>query len=542
MMLYADLIVTNARVYSMEVEGEHAESFAIKDGRILAIGAYNKIDLLKGPDTAIYDADSKAVLPAFIESHAHPLDFAKKQLELDLRPRMTPNREAVMQVIKEEVTKKQKGEWIIGAGWDENLMEGKQFVTMADLDAIAPEHPVFLLRTCVHNAMVNTKAFEASMIALDASDPEGGSFERDESGSLTGYVMEDAMSVFKTPTYSIEETKQAWKIAEEIFLSWGIATINDMATGKEEFKVYQQLQKENRLRLNVGMWLWGRTQMSRTGLQEGITTLGIESGFGNEQLNVQGIKFMIDGSVGGKTAAVAEPFEGTADNYGILYLKQSELNERFKKSVQNNLRISVHAIGERAIEMALQAFEYAEVEKYPHIARHRIEHAILPTEDHLKRMQKLGIIAGSSIGFLYSIGDGYVNNLGQERVKRAFPHQTFKAYGIVAPGNSDLPVTEGNPFLGVYTAVTRTTSSGTKTDRTESLSVYDALRAYMIDAAYGNFDEHKRGTLTVGKKADFMVVSSDPFTVQEEQLKDIQVLATYVEGVERYRVGEEVRV
>lgn len=120
---------------------------------------------------------------------------------------MTPNREAVIQAIKEEVTKKQKGEWIIGAGWDENLMEGKQFVTMADLDAIAPEHPVFLLRTCVHNAMVNTKAFEASMIALDASDPEGGSFERDESGSLTGYVMEDAMSVFKTPTYSIEKKR-----------------------------------------------------------------------------------------------------------------------------------------------------------------------------------------------------------------------------------------------------------------------------------------------------------------------------------------------
>src|SRR5690606_16833232 len=272
---------------------------------------------------------------------------------------------------------------------------------------------------------------------------------------------------------------------------------HDMAVTSKEMAVYQQLQKVENFRLKVRLWLWATDLMGWKGVQEEVLSLGIESGIGNDRLNIQGLKYMLDGSVGGKTAAVNEPFEGNENTRGILYMKQEKLNQLVSQAINNNLRVAVHGIGEQAIDMALEAIKQATNPDDNKKMRNRIEHCALPTDDHLKTIAEYGIIAASSIGFVYSIGDSYLKNLGEERAARVFPHASFKRYGIIAPGNSDLPVCNGNPLLGIYSAVTRKTVGGRQLGTDEAISAEEAIRAYTIDAAYSGCDENIIGSLSI---------------------------------------------
>src|SRR5699024_7378202 len=402
---------------------------------------------------------------------------------------------------------------------------------MQELSEAAPETQVFLNRTCVHNAVINKHALTASGLSQHPKDPEGGHFHKDpDTNRLSGLVQENAMDLISIPSFSIEQQKDAMLKAQEHFFKWGITTIHDMAVTKDEMTVYQQLYKEGTFKMKMRMWLWALDQMGWKGIQQDVLNLGIESGLGNDHLNIQGIKYMLDGSIGGRTAAVAQSYEDENANYGILYMDQEIINKHVRKVIDNNLRVSIHGIGETAISMALEAITHAASPQKNKQMRHRIEHCTLPTEQHLEQLVNHNIIAGSSVGFIYSIGDSYIENLGDKRVERVCAHATFKKHGIKAPGNSDLPVCDGNPLFGIYSAVTRTTINGQQIGTKETISVKDAFKAYTIDAAYSGFDEKIIGSLAVGKYADMIVLDDDPFTVKKEQLKELEVIETIIEG------------
>ncbi|UTR11763.1 amidohydrolase [Evansella sp. LMS18] len=539
----ADKILINAKIYTMEQEAR-AEELAVKDGKILMLGEKGSCTGLIGEETEVIDADGKAVLPGFIESHMHPLIYGGSLLELDCRPDSTSSVEEILNKVREAAKETPEGEWILGFGWDESRMIDKRVPTIEELDEAAPHHPVFLKRTDAHNAVVNSKAFQISGIDETKPDPEGGKFAKDkETGRLTGLIHEDAIKQIKFPNHSADDLKRGMALAQEDFLKWGLTTVHDKAVSKTEFTVYQKMLAEGSLKIRVRMWMWALSQMNWPGIRDHVFGSGLQSGFGNDMVNVQGIKYMLDGAVGGRTAAVEEPFEGDSENRGILYMAQEKVNEQVMAAVNHNLRISIHAIGERAIEQALTAFEAA-AEQKPEMAsmRNRIEHCVLPVNEHFSRIKQLGLVAGSSIGFLYELGDSYAANLGPERVKRAFPHKSYKKFGIVAPGNSDLPITTGNPFLGIYAAVNRKTSSGRQLDKSEAISVYDAVKAFTVDAAYSGYEEDKTGSLKPGKYADLIILSDDPFTVGEEHLKDIKVELTMMNGDIVYRIPEEEKV
>ncbi|SFE63882.1 amidohydrolase [Alteribacillus iranensis] len=529
----ADLIIKNATIHTMDDNRPKADQIAVKDGKIIAFD--QEAALLQGEETEVIDADGRVVLPGIIESHAHPLHYANNLLQLDLRTETAPSITDILEAVSKRAQEIPEGEWILGMGWDDSKLKEKRFPSFEELSEAAPHHPVFLKRTCVHNAVANRKAFEASGISEDPVDPDGGHFHRNSDGTVSGLIQENAMMEFAIPSVTINQLKDAMREAQEHFFQWGITTIHDMAVSKKELTVYQELCKEGGFPLKVRMWLWGIDQMGWQGVEEEALALGLQSGLGDDHLNIQGLKYMLDGSVGGRTAALAEPFVDDGDNRGILYMPQEKINKHVSRAVANGMRVSIHGIGERAVEMALQAIEQAAPLDENKKHRHRIEHCALPSEEQLERIASQEIVAGSSIGFIYAIGDSYWNNLGEERARRVFPHASFRKHGIVSPGNSDMPVCPGNPFFGMYAAVTRTTVGGQQLGTEETIPVEEAVKAYTADAAYSGFDDTIIGTLSEGKYADIVILEDNPFTIPEEKIKDIQVSQTIVEGETVYK-------
>jgi len=527
--LYADLILTNGNIITMD-EKKIADSLVVKNDTIQYVGNKQKAQDWAGANTEIINLQGKTILPGLIESHMHPTHYALNLLEIDCRSTSTPSIKKILEKIKDAVKNTPKGEWIRGWGWDDSKLTEQRNPTLQELDQVAPEHPVLLKRTCKHMSVVNTKAMELSGITNETKDPEGGHIERSShSGELTGLLQETAQGLLALPDYSLEDMVDGMKLAQKDFVKWGITTIHDMSMQKEDLQTYQYLLERNDLKVRFRPWIWARTQNGYTGLLDEVLSLGIRSDFGNDMLKIQGTKFMLDGSVGGRTAAVSEPYENS-ESTGILYNNVSDIFPLMKKSIEGGLRVAVHGIGERSIDVAIQSFEQVNKLKNIKFMRNRIEHCALPTKNHLQKMNHLGLIAAASIGFIYHIGDSYLNNLGKERMKRVYPLKTFKSYGIVAPGNSDSPVTDGNPWTGIYGAVLRKSVSGKVLDDEQNITVYDAIKAYTKDAAYSSFEEETIGVIKPGAKADIIVVSKNPFQIEKEELKNIEVESTYING------------
>ncbi|MCG7334997.1 amidohydrolase [Sporosarcina sp. ACRSM] len=530
----ADLILINGNVITMDVKLPRANSIVIKKGEIIHVGTNEEGLKFKGEHTEVMDLEGKTTLPGFIESHIHPTIYGVYLLELDCRSQSVSSIDEILELISDSTKKVPVGEWIRGWGWDDSKLKEKRYPTRWDLDKVAPNHPVVLTRTCEHMAVLNSKALELSGISKDTKNPPGGYIERDaETGELTGLLKEAARDWIAVPKYGFQDIVHGMELAQEDFAKWGITTVHDMSTQTKDMQVYQHLQGADKLKVRVRPWIWAINQNGWEGLLDQILSMGIRSGFGNDFIKIQGVKFMLDGSVGGRTAAVAEPYVDDAE-LGILYCGVEDIYPSFEKAIASGLRVAVHGIGERAIEVAVQAFEKVNENMDITHMRNRIEHCALPTDDQLKRVKNLELIAASSIGFLHHIGDSYMNNLGPERMKRVYPHKSFKEHGIVAPGNSDLPVTGGNPWTGIYTAVTRKTITGQVLDTTQNITIDDALKAYTTDAAYSSFEEQTLGVIKPSAKADIIVVSDDPFKIETEKIKDIQVERTFVDGKQVY--------
>ncbi|MGP4080456.1 amidohydrolase [Pseudalkalibacillus sp. R45] len=525
----ADLIFLNGKVLTMDDDSPSADAVTVKDGVIQYVGAHPSALSFVNEDTEVIDLDGKTLMPGFIESHIHPAIFGLTLLEVDCKPITTPSIPHLLKKVSAQAAKTPKGEWIKGWGWDDSKLAEKRNPTRLELDEIAPDHPVLLKRACAHMVVVNTKALEISGITEDTPNPPGGNIEQDENGRLTGLLQEKAQGLLADPKYELSDMIKGMKLAQEHFAQLGITTVHDMSTQTLDLQLYQYLLEKDALKVRVRPWIWAIDQNGFDGSMEEVLKVGLRSGFGNNMLKIQGLKFMLDGSVGGKTAAVTEPFLGTKET-GILYNDTDEIFPLMKEGIESGLRIAIHAIGDRAIEVALSAFEKINETNEVVGMRNRIEHCALPTRNHLSRMNKLELIAASSVGFLFHIGDNYLNKLGKERMKDLFPHKSFKEFGIIAPGNSDLPVTDVNPWMGIYGAVTRKSSSGQVLDESQNISIWDALKAYTADAAYSSFEEETIGVIKPKAKADLMVISDDPLQVVVEKLKDIKVEKTFLEG------------
>ena len=527
-----DYVFFNANIVTMDPNQPSASVLKISDGKIIYVGNdIGTIDPLRGAETEMVDLQGKTMLPGFIDTHMHPALYGLFLLEIDCRPAEADTIPGIAAKVHGQATLTPEGQWLKGWGWDDSKLQERRSPTRWDLDAAAPNHPVILKRTCGHVAVVNSKALELAGINADTPDPEGGHIARDsQTGEPTGIMEERAIELFDVPAGTLADLKKGLKMALADFARWGFTTVHDMSCTGLNMAAYQELQAEGELNVKVRPWYWALKQMDWDPSLDHLVALGIRSGFGSEMIQVQGVKLMLDGSVGGRTAAMADPFEGEESNRGILFMPEEAFCKEAHKALAAGLRIAVHAIGERAIEICLKAIESTPNNVDMRHMRNRIEHCAIPTDDQLRRIKDNELIAGSSVGFVYWLGDSYIRNLGRERLKRVYPQKTFQEWGIVAPANSDVPICDGNPMVGLYAAVTRKTMSGDIFDDQQNISVGDALKGYTTAAAYASYEEDVIGTLTVGKDADLIVVSENPLEIDPDRLKDIQVEMTMMKG------------
>jgi predicted amidohydrolase YtcJ len=536
----AELIFVGGSVITMEDPVEAREmDLAVADGKILSLGARGELDFLRGPDTKVVDAREKTLMPGFIDSHNHMVVFGQNFEAVDVGPSQVKSIEELLAKLRAAAERTPVGKWIKAWGYDQTYLDERRHPNREDLDRACPGHPVSLLRTCLHVMVVNSLALRIAGISDKTSEPEGGKIGREPSGRPDGLLYEiGAMDLIyrMIPKPTPSECARSLEKASQIYASQGITMVTEAGAGwsgnANEVAGFQIAWQTAALKPRVSMGIMEKTY--KVFPEEKGT--GLFTGFGNHFLNIGPLKFILDGGIGAKTSAVTQPYEGS-ESRGLLYEEAESLTQRMERAHRAGFQISVHAAGDRALDITLDAYETI-LSRYPKPHRHRIEHVVVARPDILQRLNKLGIIAVVQPAFLYALGDSYIKNLGKERVPTILPIRTMIQAGVSVVGSSDRPVTEGNPWLGIWSAVNRVTMTGQPVNLRESINTSEALKLYTRNGAYANFAENILGTLSPGKLADIIVLDQNPLQIEPSKLKDIRVRMTFVEGREVYKGNE----
>jgi len=527
-----DLALVNGKIVTLNHKDEIAEAVAVKDGKIAHVGSSEDVKAIVHKATQVIDLGGKTVTPGFVESHCHP-SMAGLMLHFEVNVRNAESIDDIIDLLNQKANQLPKGKWLKGFGYNDQRLKEKRHPTRWDLDKATTEHPVFLGRTDGHLAVVNSAALKMAEISKDTPDPEGGRLDRDsQTGEPNGVLREQAQTIVKSliPPYTVGNVKEGILAACQQLASWGITSFHDAAVAHDAMLAYQELLAENKLPLRVGMMIPGIALLEFPGYLEELKTLGIKAGFGNDRLRIYGTKFMCDGSMSGWTAALYEPYSNEPDEYGITVTSKEKLTTGIVDAHQAGLRPVTHAIGDRAIDIVLDAIEKALKKRPDPDHRMSIEHCSLPTEEAIDRMKHLGVLPSSSVGFIYELGPAHLLGLGPERIRRYFPHKTYLEKGIISVGNSDWFVTSGNIAQQIYGVVTRKSYTGEVIGAEQAIAVKDALRLYTINGAYASFEEDIKGSIEPGKLADLAVLDRDILSIPDEEIKDMQVVMTVVGG------------
>ena len=529
-----DLILYNGKVLTVDSNNRIAEAVAVKDDIIMAVGSSDGIQSLKGSKTEVIDLEGKTLLPGFIDTHSHPGVAASTFLMINLTSPPISSIKDILRMIKEKAGNSLPGEWIQGINYNQLKLRENRHVTREELDSVAPKNPVVITRLTGHMYVLNTLAMEAAGIDRYTVDPNGGKIDRNENGEPTGLLLCNAGSLVLdvVPPFTLEQIKWGLRKVFDKYTEWGVTTVHDPGTTAMDMRAYQSLLDEGVKQVRVQTMMRTHRESPRATLDEMIS-LGLSSGFGDKWLRVMSLKIMGDGTGSGGTAGVYAP-QNRGDTLGLFMTSPEEIKELTIKAHEYGIRVSIHSIGDRAIDVALDAIEEAQRLHPREDMRHRIEHNSICTPRQLKRIKELGVSPASSIGYMYSIGDDYYDNFGPERVRWAHPHKTMKEMGIIAGGNCDYPITDGNPMIQIYEAVTRKTRTGLVVGPEEAISVSDAIRVYTFNGAYLGKEEKVKGSIEEGKLADMAVLDEDILSTPSEELLDIKVIMTIVGGKIHY--------
>jgi predicted amidohydrolase YtcJ len=542
--LGADLILFNGKVVTVDKDGSEVEAVAVKEGRIIMVGKSSDVLKLSREDTVQLDLGGNLLLPGFIDTHEHCI---RRGLQLDWVNCGSPpmkSLEEVVEALREKAESKPEGEWVIGSWFDESQWEDKRFPNRYDLDRASTSHPIYLGRAGGHNSVANSLALEMAGISKDTPQPSGGNIERDENGEPTGRLdeiaaMDMVRGIIPKPSQE-EETEilaENWPVLEKRYLSWGLTGIHEAHIKAPQAFAYQKLDRENRLKIRIGLMLDGMTPYNGYATSD-LARQGIRTPFKwSDRLRVVGVKVGTDGAMGSLTAALHEDYANDPGNKGIIRCTRDELVDEVTRCHIAGIQVCIHAIGDRAIDMSLEAVEEALKVKPWIDHRHRLEHGgyVLPRQ--LRQMKKLGVNISASIGFCYPIGDSHIAALGPERLCGYYPMKSFRDHGIMAAGNSDGFGTS-YALTGIYGCVARKSKSGQYLCKDEAIPILDAIRAYTWNAAYLEGTEHEKGSIEVGKFADFVVLDRDIMTLPYEEILNTKVLKTIINGEVVYEHSE----
>lgn len=531
--MFADRILMNGKIVTVDLDNTIVKAVAIKSGRFLATGSDDDIVNTSGKDTQITNLGGKTVLPGIIDSHTHPGLAASLFTEINCRQAHVSCVEDILKMVQDRAGSLEAGKWVRGSNFNDSKLVEKRHITRWELDRVAPAHPVFILSDTAHQCLVNSMALDLAGVDRETPDPPGGEIERDDNQEPTGLLYETATDLVARviPPYSIEEIKEGLKHVLDQFSAWGITCTHDASAHALSIRAYQQLLAEDFRKVRINLMISAFPPNSRKdGILSALSHLGIESGFGNDWLSVMTLKIMGDGSGAGGTAGVYEPQHRGPKGLGLMMTDPAVIEDLVLRAHESGLRCSIHSIGDRGIDIALDCIEKAQRHRPVADMRHRVEHNSCCTPKQLERIAALGVTPSSSIGYMYGLGEQYSENFGSERSRWLHPHRTMKEMGIVAGGNNDCPITFYSPFTQMYAAVTRKTSTGQIVGPEEAIDIMDAIRIYTWNGAYLGKDEDKLGSIEPGKLADLIVIDRDITSIPPEEILETQVLETIVDG------------
>lgn len=519
--MIADVIFYNGKIFTMVDEHDICNAIAMYDGKIIATGTDEKICSLEA--TTKINLEGKCVFPGFTDTHQHLLAYAKSLLYIQLAG--CRSIEEVQSRIRARAQQAPKGTWLFGRGFDQELFGDKKMFTKKELDEVSTEHPILVTRYCGHISVANS--FALTIAKVGTHGEEEGTLDRDESGELNGILREsDAVASLTKliPVDDYETLKGAVAKACYHHVAVGVTGVHTVGihANQESVGMYQELEEEGRLPLRINI------------SSDQYPNLGIQTGFGNEKIKIGYYKAFTDGSLGSRNAALFSDYSDDPGNKGILIHTQEELNEQCRKAYESGLQLGVHAIGDRGIEVALNAFEYASAEHPRKDPRFRLIHAMCCNAELLERMKRLKVVVDIQPPFISNTNiDWSLDRLGPDRIAWSYPWKTYIDNGLLLTGSSDSPVEGFNPIWGVFSIVNRKAGDGHPDggfQPQECVSVYEAISMYTKNAAYASFEEHIKGTLEVGKLGDFVVLSDNPYDVNPFDIQKIIVEKTYLAG------------
>jgi predicted amidohydrolase YtcJ len=519
-----DLVVVNARVYTVDASMPRAEAFAIKNGRFIAVGSTADVRNLATARTRVIDAAQATITPGFIDTHAH-VSGVNELYAVNANVRRIRE---LLANLRQKADKTPPGMWISAVMFDDTKLDVP--LTRQHLDEVSRDHPIVVGHRGGHTSWYNSKAFELAGITKDTPDPDHGRFFRDTNGELTGRVAEQARNVFSkvgtretfTPEQQRERGRNGMRHISELLTAAGLTTVHDAGADRDRILAYEDAKTNGELRHRACFLVRGNSTFS------GFKAAGIYYGFGDEWLRVGGVKYGADGSASERTMRMSTPYVGTND-YGILTMTQQEIDEAVEDAHRHNFRVAIHANGDVTIDMVLKAYENV-LAKYPRPdTRHRIEHCSLVNPELLRRIKAIGAIPTPFWTYVYYHGEKW-KEYGPEKMQWMFAHKSFLDTGTPVPGASDYGPGPFEPLMAMQSMVTRTDYNGNVWGANQKVTVDEALRIGTINGAYASHEEHVKGSITAGKYADFVMLERDPHDVDPDAIKDIKILRTVVGG------------
>ena len=532
-----DLIFFGGHIVTMDDENPSIEAVAIHNGKISSIGKKNDIMKLRSWKTKVVNLRGKTLMPGFIEAHCHPIATAVLSQVVDISGFYYNSRSEILNKIQSAVKEASPGKWVLAFGWDPVLVSDLHKPTLAELDSISQDTPIFILTQMMHHAYVNSAVYKLAGITMDTPNPiGGGEFQKDGQGNLNGVIYEFSALQYvldkmpKTPqgTAELLLNLQYTKYAKAGYTSISVLgpvniaghplqfmenlSINGSAVRSYVYPIKNQLDGSNYL-INDG----------------------------NDFFKIKGVKLYMDGSPYTGGAAFSEPYLNTdltlnriglkKNHRGSTNFTEDSLLTTLTYYHRNKFQIAIHAQGEVAIQGILDAFTKI-LYKYPRTNhRHRIEHNALITKEQIAQAEKLGITLSFFIDHIYYYGDKLEYIVGPERAERFMPIQSAISAGHNATIHTDNPATPIDPFRAISTAVMRKTKDDNVIlGKNEQISVYDALKSITINAAWQLFEDQSRGSITIGKSADLVILSHNPLEINQEEIKNLSVISTWIDG------------
>jgi len=531
----ATLIVFNADIWTGDTDKPTAQAMAISGNRFMAVGSNEEVLKLKNKSTKMVDAQGRFITPGFIDSHVHLLDGGFTLASVKLRDAKTP--QEFVRRIEEYAKTVPEGTWIIGSDWDGsnwNKLPSKDWI-----DSVTPKHPVFLARFDGHIGLANSLAMKLAGIDQNTPDVEGGVILRDKNNLPTGIFKDNAMMLIssKIPTPSAAQFDNALDRAMNYFLANGVTSVHHVwyPTDYQGYlEGFERAWKNKRLKIRIyaldslANWAQVRIRASNKDIDP-------------NWLKLDGVKGVLDGALGSHTAAFLEPYTDDPSDIGSLMMSEKDLYEWTLAADKANIQVAIHAIGDKAIGVLLDAYEKISGINGPRDRRFRIEHVQHIAPKDISRFAQLGVIA--SMQPYHAIDDGRWAErvIGHTRAKTSYAWKSLIDTGAVVAFGSDWPVAPGSVIEGIYAATTRKTID----DRNPSvwipeqrISVEQALKAYTINGAFASFEEKLKGSIEVGKLADFVILSNNLLKTPPEEIRKVHVIATWIDGKLAFEVGK----